>query len=74
MLDRFKGCMLGAAIGDSLGMPNERARRQTCRRCGTDTGGRIRGTQMRSCNRGNIRMIRAIILLVVQFEELPKEK
>jgi ADP-ribosylglycohydrolase len=23
MLDRFKGCMLGAAIGDALGMPNE---------------------------------------------------
>jgi len=23
MLDRFKGCLLGAAIGDALGMPNE---------------------------------------------------
>jgi ADP-ribosylglycohydrolase len=23
MLDKFKGCMLGAAIGDALGMPNE---------------------------------------------------
>jgi ADP-ribosylglycohydrolase len=23
MLDRFRGCMLGAAIGDALGMPNE---------------------------------------------------
>ncbi|MDD3622542.1 MAG: ADP-ribosylglycohydrolase family protein, partial [Methanofollis sp.] len=25
MLDRFKGCMLGAAIGDALGMPGESA-------------------------------------------------
>src|SRR5512133_381996 len=23
MLDKFKGCLLGAAIGDALGMPNE---------------------------------------------------
>ena len=23
MLDKFKGCMLGAAVGDALGMPNE---------------------------------------------------
>jgi ADP-ribosylglycohydrolase len=23
MLEKFKGCMLGAAIGDALGMPNE---------------------------------------------------
>lgn len=25
MLDRFRGCMLGAAIGDALGMPGESA-------------------------------------------------
>ncbi len=23
MLDKFKGCLLGAAVGDALGMPNE---------------------------------------------------
>ena len=25
MLKKFKGCLLGAAIGDALGMPNESA-------------------------------------------------